>query len=81
MSHEHSVPIRLMTERPTRAVPRATVPSADAGRHWVIGPDADVDGFLRQVAAVCEASGPGGGPPDVVWLREIAKVYGLVPRG
>ena len=52
---------------------------ADAPRHWVIGPHADVDGFLCQVAAICEATGPGGGPPDILWLREIAKAYGLVP--
>lgn len=50
-----------------------------ASSHWVIGPRADVDGFLRQVAAICEATGPGGGPPDILWLREIAKAYGLVP--
>ena len=66
--------------RPTRAIHRATAPDAThAARHWVIGPNADLDGFLCQVAAICEASGPGGGPPDILWLREIAKVYGLVP--
>lgn len=63
--------------RSTRPIPRHTAPAAD--RHWIVGQDADLDGFLRQVAAVCEATGPGGGPPDVVWLKEIARVYGLVP--
>ena len=66
--------------RATRPLPRVTAPdNPDAGRRWVIGPRADVDGFLCQVAAVCEAGGPGGGTPDILWLREIAKVYGLVP--
>ena len=65
--------------RPTRAIHRVAAPRAeDAGRRWIIGPRADVDGFLCQVAAICEATGPGGGPPDILWLREIAKVYGLV---
>ena len=65
--------------RQTRAIPRVTAPRAEhTGRRWIIGPRADVDGFLCQVAAVCEAAGPGGGPPDILWLREIAKVYGLV---
>jgi hypothetical protein len=80
MSQEHPAPLTLVPGRATKPVPRAAMLNADAGRHWVVGPEADVDGFLRQVAAVCEASGPGGGPPDVVWLREIAKVYGLVPK-
>ena len=77
MTHDTSSRARL---RPTRAVPRQSAPdAASAGRHWVLGPRADLDGFLCQVAAICEATGPGGGPPDILWLREIAKVYGLVP--
>ena len=82
MSHDTSSHRRL---RPTRAIHRAKAPrhaapdAAHAGRHWVVGPTADLDGFLCQVAAICEATGPGGGPPDILWLREIAKVYGLVP--
>lgn len=65
--------------RTTRPLKRVAAPSSDAGRHWIVTPDADLDGFLRQVAAVCEATGPGGGPPDFVWLKEVARVYGLVP--
>ena len=77
MSHDHSSSPRL---RPTRAIHRASAPEAThAGRHWVVGPHADLDGFLCQVAAICEAAGPGAGPPDILWLREIAKVYGLIP--
>ena len=81
MSHDTSSHGRL---RPTRAIHRAAAPqaardAAQVARHWIIGPRADLDGFLCQVAAICEATGPGGGPPDILWLREIAKVYGLVP--
>ena len=73
MSHDISPRRR---GRPSRDAHRAA-----ATRQWIIGPRADVDGFLCQVAAICEATGPGGGPPDILWLREIAKVYGLVPTG
>ena len=87
MTHDTSSRSRL---RPTRAIhrvpaPRVAVPrhdapdAADVARHWVIGPSADLEGFLCQVAAICEATGPGGGPPDILWLRELARVYGLVP--
>lgn len=82
MQEDHA-PLALVpavAPRTTRPLPRVTAPdNPEAGRRWVIGPRADVDAFLCQVAAVCEASGPGGGPPDILWLREIAKVYGLVP--
>ena len=79
MSHDSTTP-GVPHGRPTRLVRRERAPaSGPAGRHWVIGPRADVDGFLCQVAAVCEATAPGGGPPDILWLREIAKVYGMVP--
>ena len=79
MPHDSSTP-GAGKGRPTRLVRRERAPTAQhAARHWVIGPRADVDGFLCQVAAVCEATGPGGGSPDILWLREIAKVYGIVP--
>ena len=78
MSHDSTSDQRRV--RSTRAIHRASAPEAThAARHWIVGPRADLDGFLCQVAAICEATGPGGGPPDILWLREIAKVYGLVP--
>ena len=85
MSHDRSSRRDPPRGRPTRAIRRASAPphaapdAEQAARHWIIGPRADLDGFLCQVAAICEAAGPGGGPPDILWLREIAKVYGLVP--
>jgi hypothetical protein len=79
MPHDSSIP-PVRPGRPTRRIRRESAPASEhAARHWVIGPRADVDGFLCQVAAVCEATGPGGGPPDILWLREIAKVYGILP--
>lgn len=82
MPHDPS-PLGVLPGRPTRPIRRESAPASEhaahAARHWIIGPRADLDGFLCQVAAVCEATGPGGGPPDILWLREIAKVYGLLP--